>query len=285
MKKNYFKRLLASPQGMTLTTFLVLTSLSIAPLANGNKHNNTNKKVWQKKCEAWASFQTDELRIVNNNWGKIKGHNYPSKQCIYQNMQDKNKFAWSWYWDADRYGVKSYPSLIFGKKPWSDKSTYEKLPLSLSQLAKAEVEFEVESQYEGRVNLLLEAWLTSSKRAKPYDRTSEIAIHLYQKNWPGQGGEYYSTIKINQYTFDVYINHAMKVPNDSHSWSYISFVNTGKPIMAEKIDLNDFLNYALKEKMIVASEYLSSIELGNEIDQGQGITHVNKFKVDIDAYN
>ncbi|MGV6810186.1 MAG: GH12 family glycosyl hydrolase domain-containing protein [bacterium] len=285
MKKNDVKRLFTSPQGMTLTTFLVITSLSIAPLASSRIADRTDEKVWQVRCDAWASFQSNEIKIVNNSWGKIKGHDYPSEQCIYQHLQDKNKFAWSWNWDADRYGVKAYPSLVFGKKPWYDESTYTKLPLPLNQLASAEVEFEVEDrEQEGRVNLLLEAWLTNSKRAKPYDRTSEIAIHLYQKNWPGQGGEYYSTININQYTFDVYVNHKMKVPNDPHSWSYISFVNTGKPIIAEKIDLNDFLNYALKEKMIIPSEYLSSIELGNEIDQGKGITQVNKFKVNIATY-
>ena len=282
MKNTNFKQFLSIQSNLALIIFFILIYLSLTTMAASE--DRKNKKQWQKNCEAWATFHTDKLKLVNNTWGKIKGHNYPAKQCIYQNLQDKNKFAWSWYWDADRYGVKAYPSLVFGKKPWHDKSTDKKLPLQLKQLYHADVEFKVRSQHEGRVNLLLEAWLTNSKEANPQDRTSEIAIHLYQQNWPGQGGDYYSTIRIGQHKFNVYVNHKMKVPNDSHTWSYISFVNTGKPITADKINLSDFLNYALKEKMIIASEYLSSIELGNEIDQGKGITYVDEFYVDIKDY-
>lgn len=243
-------------------------------LFNGDmKYSN-----WQQSCRDWDSFRNSSVKLVNNIWGKMPDHHYQHLQCIYYK---NGKYAWSWHWPTERFGVKAYPALLFGKKPWYDNSTYQKLPIQLSQLETASVTFSTQQQHSGRVNLLLEAWLTDSAEAVHYDRTSEIAIHLYQQNWPGQGGHHYGSVIIDDHQYDVYLNHNMKVPGDEHTWSYISFVNTGDAITKATIDFKQFINYALEQKMIIPSEFLSSLEIGNEIDNGNGTTLVTDYQINI----
>jgi len=171
--------------------------------------------------------------------------------------------------------------LLFDKKPWYQYTTDQKLPIQLSQIKSIDIDFATEHQHSGRVNLLLEAWLTDSAEAMHYDRTSEVAIHLYQANWPAQGGDYFDSVTIDDYQFDVYLNHQMKVPGDQHTWSYISFVNKGQAITKANIDFKKFLDYALEKKMIIPGEFLSSLEIGNEIDTGNGTTKLTKYHVEI----
>lgn len=235
---------------------------------------------WLLHCNDWVITKHQTIQLQNNVWGKQNSDDY--QQCIAQNVQQPNQFRWRWHWSNDRLGVKAYPSLLYGYKPWVNYSTSPDLPKKLTDVNDIWVKFDVRSQTQGRVNLLLEAWLTDNPNPKPYDRTSEIAIHLMQQNWPGQGGEYVETISLQGHVFKVYLNHQMQVPNDPHTWSYLSFVKQGQPLYQARLNLRPFINYLLDKRFIIKSEYLSSIELGNEIDQGFGDTQIKSFSVHID---
>lgn len=241
------------------------------------KQNSFPQSQWKQSCEDWATFKAQHIELNNNTWGKQDIKDY--KQCIYQDLNNPTRMGWSWDWPQQKSGVKSYPSLMHGYKPWNKHSTTRSLPLQLKELETLKVSFSVETKYKGAVNLLLEAWLTDSAQPTPYDRTSEIAIHLMQNHWPGQGGEYYESTQIDGHSYDIYINHEMTVPGDDHTWSYLSFVNTGKPILEAEIDLKAFIDYLLQKKMIIDTEYLTSVELGNEVDYGRGETRINSFHV------
>lgn len=251
--------------------------LSGLVLLNTVRQDSFPQSEWTKSCEDWATFKAQHIELNNNTWGKQDIKDY--KQCIYQNINNPTVMGWSWKWPEQSAGVKAYPSMMHGYKPWNKHSTTQTLPIQLEELETLKVSFSIETKYEGAINLLLEAWLTNSPQPTPYDRTSEIAIHLMQNEWPGQGGKYYASTQIDGHEYDVYINHAMKVPGDDHTWSYLSFVNTGSPILAAEINMKTFIDYLLKEKMIIKTEYLTSIELGNEIEHGQGETRVNGFHV------
>ncbi|MEZ5449446.1 MAG: hypothetical protein R3E89_10830 [Thiolinea sp.] len=232
---------------------------------------------WKKSCEDWATFASGDIELNNNTWGRQNEWHY--QQCIYQNREQPQRMGWEWKWPQHKEGVKAYPSLMYGHKPWNRQSTTTALPRRLDQLQNIQVNFSTQMQYSGSVNLLLEAWLTDSAKPQPADRTSEIAIHLMQHQWPGQGGDYHDSVVIDGHAFDVYINHHMTVPGDPHTWSYLSFVNTGKPLLRGRINLKAFLDYLLAQGMIVPSEYLTSVELGNEIEYGEGESRVDYFRV------
>nr|CAA6827933.1 MAG: Unknown protein [uncultured Thiotrichaceae bacterium] len=241
--------------------------------------NSFPNTAWRQSCQDWSTFRAQGIELNNNTWGKQNTQDYT--QCIYQNFERPSYMGWRWEWPEQKPGVKAYPSLMHGYKPWNKHSSTQKLPLQLSELEALDVSFSVETKYKGAVNLLLEAWLTDSPNPTPYDRTSEIAIHLMQNEWPGQGGEYYESVEIDRHQYDVYINHNMTVPGDDHTWSYLSFVNTGKPILDDKINFKTFIDYLLSKKMIIETEYLTSVELGNEIDHGQGESRIEHFDVRI----
>lgn len=235
---------------------------------------------WVLNCKDWAVLEQKKLHLQNNIWGKNAEDQHT--QCIAQHPEKLGSFRWLWDWETETFGVKAYPSILYGHKPWAKHSTSSSLPKRLTELSHAVVDFKIDTKANGRANILLEAWLTDDADPQAYDRTSELAIHLMQQNWPGQGGEYVETITISGYTFNVYLNHEMKVPRDPHTWSYLSFVKQGTPLLHGSLDLRLFIDYLLRKRFIVDSEYLVSIELGNEIDQGAGQTEVDYFHVNIE---
>ena len=88
-------------------------------------------------CNDWAQMQIGSQLIENNVWGK--GDIVDYTQCIYKTSS--NKFGWHWDWPYSGDNVKSYPEVIFGKKPWSNESTHPSLPTQLSAIKTFTVDF------------------------------------------------------------------------------------------------------------------------------------------------
>ena len=57
-------------------------------------------------------------------------------QCIYRTgSEDNTHFGWNWNWPNANNNVKSYPEVIYGKKPWSSSSTSQALPIKIENMA------------------------------------------------------------------------------------------------------------------------------------------------------
>lgn len=232
-------------------------------------------------CGDWATISLGEYEVNNNIWGKgvIKGYT----QCIFGVMDLYSGLpataGWSWHWPKSDEGVKAYPSILYGRKPWNKYSTTSQLPRVLDQMQQLLVTYKLQSTTSGAVNLLLESWITTTQKATPKDRTGELAIQLYQKHWPGQAGRFIETVVINDIPFDFYLEEKMRVPDDDHSWAYYGFVHEGKPLLQAKLDIMKFANYLIKKGYVNRHHYIATVELGNEVDYGDGETVIEQFSV------
>ena len=65
----------------------------------------------------------------------------------------------------------------------------------------------------------------------------------------------------------------------SLGWRYIAFQNVNNGADQASIPVLPFLKYLQSKSLITGAEYLSSVEFGNEIVNGQGETRVNAFSV------
>lgn len=232
-------------------------------------------------CENWAKVSLGEYEINNNIWGNEGVKNY--KQCIFGVMDSYSELpatlGWSWHWPKSEDGVKAYPSVLYGRKPWNKYSTTSRLPRMLDQMQQLLVTYKLQSTSSGAVNLLLESWITTTLKATPKDRSGELAIHLYQKHWPGQAGKFIETVVINNISFDFYLEKKMRVPGDNHRWAYYGFVHEGEPLLQGKLDMMKFVNYLIEKGHVNPHHYIATVELGNEVDYGDGETVIERFSV------
>lgn len=232
-------------------------------------------------CTDWTIRKLGRYEIANNVWGKGAIRNY--QQCIFGSLDAQSglskSMGWSWQWPKVADGVKAYPSILYGKKPWNDYSTTRLLPSEIQQLDKLIVSYNVTSKSSGAVNLLLESWITKTKQAKPRERVGEVAIQLYQKNWPGQAGRFVESVDIGGLDFDFYIEKRMHVTGDRDFWVYYGFVHKGGPVFQARLDMMKFVNYLVQHKYMNRHHYLASVELGNEVDHGKGRTEIEHFSV------
>ena len=94
---------------------------------------------------------------------------------------------------------------------------------------------------------------------------------IWTKNY-GQsaGGSKVATVNIDNVNFDFY--------KADWNWTYLAFVIKDN-IDYKTINIHKFVEYLVTNGYIANSEYLASVEFGNEVIQGQGSTKITNFKV------
>lgn len=277
MKTNVFHASVLS--GIILVMLMLPTSSAHKERRTELHHSGSMKPI----CIAWAIISLDEYEISNNIWGKGNINEY--SQCVFGKLNPwsrrPEKMGWSWNWPKGTIGVKAFPSILYGYKPWNNYSTTTELPQAINQLKYLTVSYQLESVRNGSVNLLLESWITSTSKPNPSSRVGELAIHLFQDNVPGQAGKFIESVVINGITFDFYIERNMRVPGDKDTWVYYGFVHKGTSILQAKLDMMKFVNYLVSHGYVDRKHYIASIELGNEVDHGKGITKLEHFSVKV----
>jgi hypothetical protein len=232
----------------------------------------TPSVAWEKKCEDWTELRCGDFILSNNVWGK--GDVIKATQCISaKEVNGQCIFKWEWDWpDSGSMAVRAYPELIYGWKPWSSSSTTEKLPIKLRDITEINLKMNANVYASGVSNTAFDLWLTSSPTPRPENIKREVMIWLGNVGWP-TGGNKIDTVKIQGEDYDLY-----KAP--MNTWTYFSFVRV-HPRTNGSLDIAAFLEYLIEHSHVASSEYLASIEFGNEIINGQGTTYVNLFDLKI----
>jgi hypothetical protein len=223
-------------------------------------------------CRDWFLGQAGEYQVENNVWGK--GNITAYEQCVaIEPVQDGVRAGWSWNWPVDDGGVKAYPEVIFGWKPWFQQSTTVQLPIRIDRLESARVAFDVQWTTTGVANLAFDCWVTSGWPPTPQNRTRELMIWLDNRGIR-PGGDAAERVVIGRHEFDLYISQ--------RAHTYVAFVATS-PLLAAELDIGEFLAHLVGRRYVAPTEWLASVELGNEIKGGYGQTVVERFSVRVQA--
>jgi len=247
--------------------------------AEAANHNSGHLKT---QCNDWATIDLGGYLLNNDVWGKRGLTGY--SQCIYEipgRKESEGGFGWTWDWPRAFDGVKSYPSVFFGRDLWSHQATTTALPKAISQLRHIYVNYKIKSTHTGAVNLLLESWITRNPSPGHRDRLGELAIQLYQIDWPGQEGKYIEDVKIGGVDFAFYLSKTTHAPGDPDRWTYYGFVHKPPTILKARLDIMQFVNYLVRKGYVDAGSYIATVELGNEIDHGEGRTEVESYSVSV----
>jgi hypothetical protein len=261
-----------STNTFTQTPTFTLTATATTRPTSKPTRTLTPTIVWEKSCDDWAELRCGEIIVSNNVWGK--GDVTNATQCVSaREANGKCQFKWEWVWpDSGSGAVRAYPEIIYGWKPWASASTTDKLPVKIRDITAINLDLDVFVRADGACNTAFDLWLTASPTPRPGNITHELMIWLSNVGWdPGSGN--IDTVEIEGVDYKLY-----KAP--MQTWTYISFARV-LPRTSGRLNIAAFLQYLVEHHYISSSEYLASIEFGNEIIVGKGATYVNQFDMQI----
>jgi len=244
-------------------TFLAIAIL-LASCGSSTNYDHTGL------CADWEEFSIGDYLFQNNVWGKGSISDY--EQCLFEASGGGFPAGWHWIWPQPGGGVKAYPEVIFGHKPWNASSTTLDLPVQLSEDPEITAAYDITQDASGSYNLAFDIWLTSTNPPTGNTITREIMIWL-DRNIIVAAGTFQETVTIDSESYDFY-------RADFADWTYLAFVKTAPEFSGNtRIDL--FFDYLVGEGHITAAEYCASIEFGNEVISGSGQTELTSYSVTI----
>jgi hypothetical protein len=230
------------------------------------------------KCDDEALINSGDYRVENNTWGK--GNLSGWSQCIGIGPETDGTISarWTWDWLNSGSNVKGYPEIIFGQKPGGTTTT-KVLPIRLSNIGLLTVSYDVTSNYSGSGNAAFDIWLTDKPDPIVFGAppiTHEVMVWIDQQGGLGPGGNFKERVSINGSAYAVFV-----APKWGEGWTYVAFFSPESRLGAGTLDLGSFLAYMQERNLVTGTEYLASIEFGNEIATGSGETIVKSYSVSL----
>ena len=218
-------------------------------------------------CSEWSQISFGEYIIENNVWGQGEIDDFI--QCIYRTGSGDNiHFGWSWDWPNENNEVKSYPEVIYGKKPWSSSSTTQELPIKINNIDELYVDYDLNMSANGSYNLAFEFWVTTDSLSSQTGITTEVMIWM-DNNIINPAGSLIATVNFDGFQYNVY-------RANWDTWTYIAFLSV-EPQYSGLLAVHNFVHYLVNEGMLDTDEYFADFEMGNEVIYGTGQTDINKY--------
>ena len=238
----------------------------------------------QQSSADWAHFTVDGKSVlVNNVWNK-GGAKGPYEQTIFEERTDgASTMGWKWKWPSTSAPVVAYPEIVYGEKPWdAPRNLVADFPFHPGAKTMV-VDYDITLEATGVYNLAFEVWPVSALPGNKDTIASEVMFwiaHAGQTLAPA--GHVEGTIDVGGTTFDMYVNrnHSDASGANANTWPYIAFA-ARTAVLKGPLDFGAFFDYLMQKGLLKQDQWITGIELGNEIQTGTGVTRVRNFAVTI----
>jgi hypothetical protein len=239
-------------------------------------------------CTDNAAHSASIGTLLNNTWNKRTAGSGPWRQCLRSREREgRTVYGWSWHW-PNRDGLYAYPSLLVGTSPWSDRSSNDpRFPRRIGDTRSMLVEFDTESQFEGKKNLAAEFWLTRTVPEPGKSNQGAIKAELMIWNQASAGlvskaDRPTARVEIDGVQWVLYVkrNWGEVSGGSSERWTFITY-HAVAPAPAARYDARKFFQDAIDRGLLAESDVIAGLELGNEIVSGSGSTWINRFELTI----
>jgi hypothetical protein len=236
-----------------------------------------------EKSNQWDTIRFKEYFVENNTWNVQTIHNNWSQTIFCDTLS--GMLGWKWDFSGEentknKDEVKTFPEIVFGKKPYSNyQSTTSLLPERLN-VAKISLNYEYRLEATGIYNLTTDISFSDSINPVEKNIRAKLMIWFISNNMKFNDAEKLKTAMIGGHHYKIYIDTTHVGPEGK--WNFIALLPDNLPSKGE-INFKDYFDYLLSEGVIKPEWYLSSIELGSEIASGKGKITFNKFEVHSDS--
>ena len=230
----------------------------------------------------WGSvLHGSQYRVVNNVWNK-GACTGPYDQCVFlEDIAGSAAFGWQWDWRNNGYNVVAYPEVIYGDKPWDANSGISSSFPVKAGSADITANFDLTVRASGTYNMAFSLWCVSALPSGTDVISHEIMIWNKNHGMTPAGAKF-ATVTLGGIAYDVYMkkNHSDDSGGSSHNWTYIAF-RAQEPIDKGPLKISDFVDYLLAKGILLPSNYVTSVELGNEIISGSGTVDIRDYAITV----
>jgi thioredoxin-related protein len=232
-----------------------------------------------EKSGQWDQIKHGEYLVENNTWNVQVTKSKWTETIFCDTL--KGKMGWKWDFSSERdtpnsFLVKSFPEIIFGKKPYDNyKSTSSRLPIELTS-NQFHLEYEYIVNANGVYNTTTDISFTDNKNPNSNNIRAKMMIWFDHQNFPFFESEKLKQALIGGIKYEVFVDTAHIGPEGK--WVFIALLPDNFPSKG-KLNLKDYFDYFLSDGVLKSEWYLSSIEIGSEISSGKGEITFKKFLV------
>jgi hypothetical protein len=258
------------------TGFVSLHSATVMPPFSG--------QILAQTSQSWGSlpFGSGECAVVNNTWNSAAAGDGFEQSVFRADVAGKKTVGWRWRapWHL-LPRVVSQPEIVCGNKPWDPKTRPDSGFPFRAGTKRLSAEFDVNLRAHGVYNMVFSLWGVSAVPATRKDITHEIMIWTVRSNQSPAGQRVDSTT-VDGTTYDVYIEEHQRDASgeNANAWTYVAFV-AQRPVFRGPLDISAFIDYLLRRGTLNSTHYLTSLEFGNEVCQGVGVTEIQGFAIKI----
>jgi hypothetical protein len=227
-----------------------------------------------EKSGGWDRIQDGEYLIENCTWN-VQAARHKWRETIFCDPATGSR-GWRWDFSGEDNVVKTYPEIIFGRKPFDIyQSTTPRLPTSLAS-ARFRIEYEYVAKADGTYNTTTDISFTDSANPGPANIRAKLMIWFDRRNMPFFESQTRKRAVIGGRWHEVFIDRDHVGPEGK--WIFIALLPDDLPAKGE-LNLREYFDYALSEGALKPEWFLSSIEVGSEIASGQGEVTFKRFVV------
>ncbi len=257
----------------TLSNFRYLIFIIFVISSSCKSHNLV------EKSDQWDQIKHGEYLLENNTWNVQATKNNWTQTIFYDTI--KGNLGWKWDFSNERdtpnsYLVKSYPEIIFGKKPYDNyPSTSSRLPIALTS-AQFHLEYEYIVNAQGVYNTTTDISFTDNKNPHSNNIRAKMMIWFDHQNFPFFESEKLKQAMIGGLKYEIFVDTSHIGPEGK--WVFIALLSDNFPSKG-KLNLRDYFDYFISEGVLMSEWYLSSIEVGSEISSGKGEITFKQFVI------
>lgn len=229
----------------------------------------------------WAYIELADFEYQANPWNKgdlTHGLDFDQRLAL---SPEGRAVRVGWKWPTDAVDIMSYPSFIWGMKPWSTTSTTPLLPARIDDIDSLTVDFDLAwaGQPRGNFNVSFDLWIADATTEASSNQLSEVMVWI--KNWDWETDDKpVATYADANGTAKIYhrANHIV----DKESWNYAAVVFE-EDVGRGELDVLDLLDRLAELGIVDSGHLLMDIELGAEIVNGSGWLDVRQLTMSYDG--
>lgn len=239
-------------------------------------------------CVDNAAHRTPSGTLLNNTWNKRSAGAGPWRQCLQSRQREgRTEYGWSWNWPS-RDGIYAYPEIHVGASPWSDKPSNDpRFPRRIADTRTLTIDFDTESQFQGKKNLAVEFWFTDAALVPGQFNPGAIKAELMIWSEASNGlipekDKPTATVEIDGAKWVVYVkkNWGDVSGGSNAKWTFITY-HALAPSPSARYDARKFFQDAIDRGLIAERNFITGVELGNELISGSGTTWIKRFEVSV----
>lgn len=193
-------------------------------------------------------------------------------------------FGWEWRWENDEPVFVAYPEVICGVKPFTLRDPVAGFPFQQGKRGLT-VEYDLKVEATGRHGVGFSLWAVSFLPPSARNITHEIQIHVLpmESLVPAWQARKLGPVTLDGVAWDVWwtpngmaVRQGDRAPPPAHTWPLYTFA-AREPRLHGPLHIALFLQHLVDLQVLPAGAWITDLELGSGVVQGEGWVRVTRF--------